>query len=428
MNFTTQSEMESARRESKPQVVLSGGNIAHYHHAALALQNAGQLKKYFCVFTGEGDLGILRLFLSSRMKRRLSAKALPDLDRRWMDPIAWPYLTTRFLLQSGWFSQQQAAARFNEWYDNVTRRRLPPCDIFHFVNGVGLATIRRAHDLGYLTICDIRAEHVDTQEQLLQEEHYQLGLPYQSMRALYRERLLAEYEMADALIFHSQYVADTFRQQGIASEKIHIVPYGVDLSRFGGQLANDAAVAAHEQNLFRIIFVGNVIPLKGLHYLIEAFQTLALSDSELLVVGVIDSEYKGYLDRMFSQARIRFLGRIPQVDLWRYYGQSSVFVLPSLSDSFGHVVAEAMVAGLPVIVSENTGAKEMVREGIDGFIVPIRNVTALQEKLQWLYDHPQERKMMGQQAAQQAKQYTWEKYGQQLLLVYEHILSQKRAK
>lgn len=424
MSVATKSNSEPTNKSTQIQVVLSGGNIAHYHHTALALQEAGYLQKYFCVFFGENDFGIFRPFLPIDWHRRLQAKFIPGLERKRVVTISWPYLLTRLLQQAGWFSQEQADARYGNWFDAAIQRNLPPCDVFHFVHGVGLETARNARKRGCFTICDIRSGHIDAQERLLQEEYQELGLHYDSVHALYRERLIAEYEISDALILPSQYVADTFTQQGMPQEKMYVIPYGVDLSRFGGWLANETAPNGNKQQPFRVVFVGNVFPLKGLHYLVEAFQKLKLPDSEMLVVGVIDPAYRAVLDRMFSQANIRYLGRIPQVDLWRYYQQSSVFVMPSLSDSFGLVVAEAMAAGLPVIVSENTGAKEMVRQEIDGFIVPTRDVTTLQEKLQWLYDHPQEREMMGKQAARQAEQFTWERYRQRLLSVYDHLLSQ----
>lgn len=83
-----------------------------------------------------------------------------------------------------------------------------------------------------------------------------------------------------------------------------------------------------------------------------------------------------------------------------------------------------MAAGLPVIVSDHTGAKEMVSESESGFVVPVRNALALQERLQWLYDHPVECKLMGQKAIQVANDLTWSRYGERLLSVYDQLWTQ----
>ena len=84
-----------------------------------------------------------------------------------------------------------------------------------------------------------------------------------------------------------------------------------------------------------------------------------------------------------------------------------------------------MAAGLPVIVTENTGAKQLIRDGLEGFIVPIRDAGALQEKLLWLYEHPQQRRAMGRAAARRVRQFTWERYRQRLLTVYDQILARE---
>jgi hypothetical protein len=96
-----------------------------------------------------------------------------------------------------------------------------------------------------------------------------------------------------------------------------------------------------------------------------------------------------------------------------------VFVLPSLQDGFGMVVYEAAACGLPVIVSENVGAA--IRNGQDGFIVPIRDPAALAEKLIYLYQHPAERQRMGQTARAYVSRFTWEHYQDELIGHYREI-------
>ena len=79
-----------------------------------------------------------------------------------------------------------------------------------------------------------------------------------------------------------------------------------------------------------------------------------------------------------------------------------------------------MACGLPVITTFNSGSP--VRDGEDGFLVPIRDVEALKEKILYFYERPQEIKAMGTSAREEIKNYTWEKYGEQLIKVYERIV------
>ncbi|MCD8535866.1 MAG: glycosyltransferase [Verrucomicrobia bacterium] len=98
----------------------------------------------------------------------------------------------------------------------------------------------------------------------------------------------------------------------------------------------------------------------------------------------------------------------------KVYGQMSVFVHPSLADGFGYVVFEAMACGRPVIVTENTGAADIVQDGINGFIVPIRDSQAILEKLHLLRNSPELRQKMGEAARISAQNLTFEKFRQNL--------------
>jgi len=90
------------------------------------------------------------------------------------------------------------------------------------------------------------------------------------------------------------------------------------------------------------------------------------------------------------------------------------------------VVLEAMAVGLPVICSTNVGAKDVVREGIDGFIVPIRDTEALKEKIIFLYEHPQLCKEMGEAARENViRNYTWQHYGERIIETYKKIYENK---
>ena len=122
------------------------------------------------------------------------------------------------------------------------------------------------------------------------------------------------------------------------------------------------------------------------------------------------------------RGNFRYLGDVPKIELMQYYNRSSVLVLPSIADAYPLVVLEALVCGLPVIVSANTGSKEMVRDGEDGFVVPIRDVGALKQKILLLYEDPDAQYRMAEAAAQRASQLTLEGYARKVLQMYERLV------
>ena len=173
---------------------------------------------------------------------------------------------------------------------------------------------------------------------------------------------------------------------------------------------------------FRIIFCGSITPRKGLHYLIKAFSELSINDAELWVIGgVLNKKYREYLEK-FNLEKVYFMGTFPQSELPRLYSQGSVFILPSIADGFGMVVTQALACGLPVIVSENVGAADVIEEGRNGFVVPVCNANSLKERLEQLYTDVKLREEMSKYAIDNAKfDLSWDGYGDRLFDFLEGI-------
>src|SRR5208337_5020085 len=99
---------------------------------------------------------------------------------------------------------------------------------------------------------------------------------------------------------------------------------------------------------------------------------------------------------------------IPHSRVHELYQEADVFVIPSLADSYPLVVLEALSAGLPVIVSENTGTGDIIRNGREGFVVPIRNHQAIAEKLTFLHESREQCAQMGLAASSTARLRSWD--------------------
>jgi glycosyltransferase involved in cell wall biosynthesis len=100
---------------------------------------------------------------------------------------------------------------------------------------------------------------------------------------------------------------------------------------------------------------------------------------------------------------------VPRVELREIYRQADVFVFPTLVEGMGIVVLEAMASGLPVITTPN-GPGDIVRDGVDGFLVPPRDVDAIVERLERLRADPQLRQEMARNARIRAQEFTWDAY------------------
>jgi glycosyltransferase involved in cell wall biosynthesis len=182
-----------------------------------------------------------------------------------------------------------------------------------------------------------------------------------------------------------------------------MVPLGVDTNRFSPGDGNRADV-------FRILFVGRVTQQKGLSYLLRAFRDARLPRTELVLVGKPCGD-AAQLARTFGA---KVFGGVTREGLPALYRSADVCVLPSLADGFGLAALEAMACGVPTIVSTNTFADDVITDGHDGFVIPIRDASALAERLHELYRDRTLRIDIGAEARRTAERFSWQDYGRRL--------------
>lgn len=218
--------------------------------------------------------------------------------------------------------------------------------------------------------------------------------------AEYSERLERECELADRILVGSSFVRQSFVESGYDARKIAVTPYGVDTQRFTPR------AAPRKDSTFRLLFVGQIGQRKGISYLFEAYELFRKPDSELHVVGTFSNGREVY-DRYAPL--YRHTPNVPQPQLPALYHDADVFVFPSLIEGMPLVVLEAMACGIPVIATPN-GPADIVRDGIDGFLVPIRDPEAIARRLNQLYRDPALRAQMGRNAREQALRHTWQTY------------------
>lgn len=304
-------------------------------------------------------------------------------------------------------------------HDLFSRRlasHMPPdSDVFIGLSSFCLQAIERAKSLGMMTVVDHGSLHQRSERRLLEEESRLHGLPVDTDLApgWLIEKEDREFSAADRVMVLSQAAKRGFVEEGIKEEKIFVNPCGVDLTQFAPSGKSDDSV-------FRIIYCGNLSLRKGVHYLLQAFSELKLDNAELWLIGSTPNQAFGRLLAKYMSDKVRLLGTFPQGKLQQLYAKGSVFVLPSLADGFGMVVPQAMACGLPVIVTQNVGAADVVTEGVDGFIVPIRDIEALKRRLRDLYRDPELCRRMSAAAQSKARvRLGWSAYGERLVRYLE---------
>ncbi len=291
------------------------------------------------------------------------------------------------------------------------RSSLPDCDIFVGHEGVGLWSGEAAQRRGAAYVCDRGCTHIGWKEALLESEFDRVGLRWPGRPGSYG-RELAEYDRADLIVVPSAFARDSFVKSGVRSEKVAVAAYGVDLSRFG-------PVERADRDHFDVLFVGVLSVRKGAHDLLAAFEALEVSNKRLTIVGPVRPEIMAALGARLAAPNIRLLGAVPQTQLKLVYGASDVMVLPSIEEGLALVQAEALACGCPVIATPNTGSSELMTDGVEGFIVPIRSPAAITERLGQLALDPARREAMSAAALSRVSLIDgWTQYGDRMMEIY----------
>jgi glycosyltransferase involved in cell wall biosynthesis len=276
------------------------------------------------------------------------------------------------------------------------------CDAVHFVHSVGWVAARKAKGRGTKVICDMREEHPQFQTDILSEEAEHLGIEITVPGFSYKHRVLEEIELADYIFCPSSYAKRTFVERGISENKLLVCPYGVNATQFA------TTQRKAPRNDFSVLFLGQLCMRKGIHYLLEGFRKAALPNARLTLAGPVDTAFRGVLDQY--KGLFEEVGRVPHSRVQDFYFAADVFVMPSLADSYGLVVSEAMSAGLPVIVSENTGMADFIRDGQEGYVVPIRDSDAIADRLTFMYENRDRCAWMGANGIKTARSLDWKNY------------------
>ena len=234
------------------------------------------------------------------------------------------------------------------------------------------------------------------------------------------------FKKADKICSTSHTMAKEIKKY--TNKDIEVIPFGVDLDIF-------KPFSVHHVFDNDAIVIGTVKSLEtgyGIEYLIDAFsklQTRLKNHSiKLLIVGTgsLEKELKTKVKDMRIEGDTVFTGYIPPSSIPSYHNMLSISVFPSLSESFGVSVVEAMACEKPVIVTDVGGLPEVVENGVTGLIVPPADVRKLSEAMEALVKDEALRARLGKQGRQRVeKLYDWKNNLASMITVYEELLSGK---
>ena len=291
-------------------------------------------------------------------------------------------------------------------FDGAVARRVKTAslDAVYAYEGGALRTFREAKKTGIATVYELPSSYWYWECELLAEEaqrnpQFSRLLPKLMDSPKHMEWKDEELRLADVVIVPSQHVRDTLAGV-VADERIRIVNYGAPPVRPRRPSESEA------RRPLRVLFVGSLVQRKGIGYLLDALDSLG-ADVELTLIGGRVAPN----DRVDAACRRwRWFETLTYDQVLDVMMESDVLALPSLCEAFGLVVTEALACGLPVIVTRNVGASDLIVDEREGFVVPLCSAAAIAERLDILNRNRKLLAAMSRNAQTTAAEQTWESY------------------
>ena len=398
-----------------PRVAVFHPGTQHSHETALAFQRAGELVWYATEIFYNPNRFPYRLI--ALLPPALKRKAIAEFRRRYHPQLDPALVRTLGLFE--WI--ERASMRMglrrvehyaNEWGNRRFAARVGAMavrdrvDLLWGCDTSSLNAFRIAKRYGICCVLEQTIGHPRVWNRLLTEERERTPPDFDLYPRPYPERDLArvdeEIALADHVACGSDFVKSTMIDRGVAAGKVTVISYGVGSAQF-----TPAATPSANSGL-RLLFVGHFGLRKGAWYLLQALARLKhLPGLTLTIVGkrTAGDRYTAPVASM-----LRSMSHVPRELMPAIYHQADAVVLPTLFEGSSVATYEALAAGVPVITTPNAGS--VVRDGVDGFIVPIRDADALAQRIEQLYGDVTLRRAMAAHARARALEFPWECYQQ----------------
>jgi glycosyltransferase involved in cell wall biosynthesis len=248
-------------------------------------------------------------------------------------------------------------------------------------NGQGLELLSFAREHGLRSIMEQTIAPKEKEIELITEErnrfdHWTHASDHTSLgEKKLAQREQTEWQEADLILCGSEFVMKGIRDCDGPVEKCQVVPYGTDVELFRSVQKNTNPGTSSP---VRVVTVGSVGLRKGSPYVLQAARKLK-GTALFRMVGAVGLPASA---RSELKDDVELVGHVPRSEVVEHYEWADIFLLPSLCEGSAGVTYEAMANGLPVICTRNTGS--IVRDGQDGFIVPIRDAEAIAERIMCL--------------------------------------------
>jgi glycosyltransferase involved in cell wall biosynthesis len=233
----------------------------------------------------------------------------------------------------------------------------------------------------------------------------------------------------DYVIAPSESVAEIIRTRGVKTQ-IAVIPTGLHLNQYEGTAGNFRAQSKISKDAFVVGYVGRLAPEKNLSFLARAAALFLKKEKEALFLvvgsGPSEAELLGYFKELKLEDQLRFAGELKGKKLIQAFQAIDVFAFSSHSETQGMVLNEAMAAGTPVVGLDAPGVQDIVRDKMNGRLVPRESEEEFSEALSWILKRaPAGRRKLIAEAKKTANRFSMRRCANKGLQLYESLQTGK---
>ncbi len=260
-------------------------------------------------------------------------------------------------------------------------------DLIHCWSGISEEILKNRSYAGARLILVRESSHIRTQSKILETEEKRVGLRLDRPSRWILTREEREYALAEKIRVVSAFARRSFLEEGVAAEKICLIPSAVETLEFRpeGAVVERRCRRILSKQPLRVLYVGAISFRKGFWDLAEIIRRLHGKPFLFRLIGPVTAEAKRLKRELSGSAE--FIPKQPQRALPNWYAQGDLFIFPTIEDGYAQVLAQAYASALPILTTTHCYGPELLREGETGWLFPIRSPEKFVDRLFWLELH-----------------------------------------
>ena len=389
------------------KVLIAHPGTQYSHQLAIQLQKAGLLYRFYtCLAISSKSitgklLKKLPLAIYNKLSNRIIEEVPPSKIRNFTALELYTVNTKPNTIQQ----DKKLYKRNKRFQELIPDAALKEVDVVIGFDTSSWILAERCKKFNIKFILDVSIGHPISKEIIYQKLFR--DYPEWKEQILPKDKIHIEEEakemlLADLIVVPGNFVKQTLLENSVPEQKIKLNQFGTITDQF----RNDITKKQNESNKISFLFMGSFTARKGLPFLLNAWAEMDTSNAELVMAG-----YGEIPDGIIIPPNVSNRGVVAKDERKELFYSCDVFVFPSFFEGLAQVQIEAMAAGLPIIGTNNSGAEDIVDNGINGIIIETGNKEQLKTALRFFINNSSLIKNMGIAAQKKAEEFTWDNYG-----------------